>query len=90
MRPPAERLWMGGLVTALLALSALGPGLRFAHGTESVVAMSVEVTLALLFHAIEQHVPQEVRQDDGWHEHDGVLVRYAAPSAILCASTPKP
>jgi hypothetical protein len=45
--------------------------------------VSVKVTLAPLFHAIEQHVPQEVRQDDGWHEHDGVLVRYAARRGLL-------
>jgi hypothetical protein len=78
VRPPAERLWIAVLATALLALTVFGPGLRLARASESVVEVSVKVTLGPLFSALEQQVPLEVRQDDGWHQHDGVLVRYAA------------
>jgi hypothetical protein len=77
----AERRRRGRWPTLLFAL--LAPAWTLADPPAATLALGVGIPLAPLRAAIEAQVPREVRQDRGWHDHDGVRVRYAARRAPL-------
>ena len=62
---------------AALLLASLAPLHAHAVPEESVVALGLTVPLAPILAALEARIPQEVRQDRSWHQHDGrTLVGY--------------
>lgn len=63
---------------AALLLALLVPLQARAVPEESVIALGLTVPLAPILAALEARIPQEVRQDRSWHQHEGFQVRYAA------------
>ena len=63
---------------AALLLASLVPLHARAVPEESAIALGLTVPLAPVMAALEARIPQEVRQDRSWHDHDGFQVRYAA------------